>query len=276
MNKLDTGGLKAVVFDWDGTLADTRTPRLWAVNRIMAAYGLPDWESTRDRQNPLLSFMDNFPLVFGARAEAAYAEYAALYKANVARMIKTFPGVRETLAFLTERGIKICIMTNKDRRLLDFELPLLFAPSLFARVVCGHEAAHDKPDAAHALLALRGVVDPADISLQTVWVAGDSVLDSMTAEAVGALPVRIAGRKATEKADPRIVYFDDFEQFYRLDAARSSDTGGAGLGLAIAKEIIELHHGTISAHSENETIQFLVQLPLDCQKNVRSSSERNH
>ena len=61
-----------------------------------------------------------------------------------------------------------------------------------------------------------------------------------------------------------------FEQFYRLDAARSSDTGGAGLGLAIAKEIIELHHGTISAHSENETIQFLVQLPLDCQKNVRS------
>ena len=117
MNKLDTGGLKAVVFDWDGTLAETRTPRLWAVNRIMAAYGLPDWESTRDRQNPLLSFMDNFPLVFGARAEAAYAEYAALYKANVARMIKTFPGVRETLAFLTERGIKICIMTNKDRRL---------------------------------------------------------------------------------------------------------------------------------------------------------------
>ena len=67
-----------------------------------------------------------------------------------------------------------------------------------------------------------------------------------------------------------------FEQFYRLDAARSSDTGGAGLGLAIAKEIIELHHGTISAHSESETIQFLVQLPLDCQKNVRSSSERNH
>ena len=145
MNKLDTGGLKAVVFDWDGTLAETRTPRLWAVNRIITAYGLHDWESTRDRQNPLLSFMDNFPLVFGARAEAAYAEYAALYKANVARMIKTFPGVRETLAFLTERGIKICIMTNKDRRLLDFELPLLFSPSLFARIACGHEAARDKP-----------------------------------------------------------------------------------------------------------------------------------
>ena len=38
MDKLDAGRLKAAVFDWDGTLAETRTPRLWAVNRIMAKY----------------------------------------------------------------------------------------------------------------------------------------------------------------------------------------------------------------------------------------------
>lgn len=59
-----------------------------------------------------------------------------------------------------------------------------------------------------------------------------------------------------------------FEQFYRLDLARSSDTGGAGLGLAIAKEIIELHHGTISAYSEDDIIRFIIQLPLDCQEIV--------
>lgn len=57
-----------------------------------------------------------------------------------------------------------------------------------------------------------------------------------------------------------------FEQFYRLDAARSSDTGGAGLGLAIAKEIVELHHGIITAYSADERIRFTIQLPLDCQK----------
>ena len=43
-----------------------------------------------------------------------------------------------------------------------------------------------------------------------------------------------------------------------------------GIGLAIAKEIIELHHGTISAYSENETIQFVIQLPMDCHKIVRT------
>ncbi|MBU5332789.1 MAG: vancomycin resistance histidine kinase VanS [Anaerocolumna aminovalerica] len=52
-----------------------------------------------------------------------------------------------------------------------------------------------------------------------------------------------------------------FEQFYRLDTSRGTKTGGAGLGLAIAKEIIELHQGTITASSENECIQFVVRLP---------------
>lgn len=52
-----------------------------------------------------------------------------------------------------------------------------------------------------------------------------------------------------------------FDQFYRLDTARSSGSGGAGLGLAIAKEIVELHNGTIAARSEHDVIEFEVALP---------------
>lgn len=57
-----------------------------------------------------------------------------------------------------------------------------------------------------------------------------------------------------------------FEQFYRVDASRASVTGGAGLGLAIAKEIVELHGGTITAASEEESISFLVTLPVHRKK----------
>ena len=53
-----------------------------------------------------------------------------------------------------------------------------------------------------------------------------------------------------------------FEKFYRLDNSRASKTGGSGIGLAIAKEIIELHKGTISAKLDNNSISFEVKLPL--------------
>ncbi len=47
-----------------------------------------------------------------------------------------------------------------------------------------------------------------------------------------------------------------FEKFYRGDESRTSSTGGAGLGLAITKEIIELHNGKISVKNDDEYIEF--------------------
>lgn len=53
-----------------------------------------------------------------------------------------------------------------------------------------------------------------------------------------------------------------FERFFRADKARATDTGGAGLGLAIAQRIISLHQGRIEVNSQaNEGSRFIIQLP---------------
>ena len=63
-----------------------------------------------------------------------------------------------------------------------------------------------------------------------------------------------------------------FEKFYRVDDARSSRTGGAGLGLAIAKQIVELHGGTISAASDVRSTRFIVCLP----KGIESGRQKKY
>ena len=54
-----------------------------------------------------------------------------------------------------------------------------------------------------------------------------------------------------------------FEKFYRLDAARATNRGGAGLGLAIAREIVGAHGGSIACESTPEHTVFTIELPAE-------------
>lgn len=70
------------------------------------------------------------------------------------------------------------------------------------------------------------------------------------------IAIRDQGREIAPEHLERI-----FDQFYREDDARSSERGGAGLGLAIAREIVRAHGGTIEARSERGVTTFTIHIP---------------
>jgi signal transduction histidine kinase len=73
------------------------------------------------------------------------------------------------------------------------------------------------------------------------------------------LRVRDTGVGIPSREVPRI-----FERFYRVDRARSRDTGGTGLGLAIVKHVAENHGAEVGVQSElGAGTTFEVTFPLD-------------
>jgi two-component system sensor histidine kinase VicK len=72
-----------------------------------------------------------------------------------------------------------------------------------------------------------------------------------------------------------------FDRFYQADKSRSRERGGTGLGLTIAKEIIQAHHGTINVQSKSDqgstfTVILPVIRPEDPTQAKRTTTKRTH
>ena len=98
----------------------------------------------------------------------------------------------------------------------------------------------------------------------------NNILKNAIMYSAGSEPILVSYRRTPEQTVisfrnegtiPRNELETIFEKFYRRDAARSTASGGAGLGLAIAKDIVTLHGGTIKAESADGHTVFLVALP---------------
>lgn len=83
-------------------------------------------------------------------------------------------------------------------------------------------------------------------------------LDERGADSFVNIQVRDSGPGITEDQQARI-----FERFYRIDETDDNAVPGSGIGLALVKELIELHSGSVSVNPEvKQGSEFIIQLPL--------------
>ncbi len=104
----------------------------------------------------------------------------------------------------------------------------------------------------------RAVVNLVDNAVKYTPAGGKVELSLRTVDGHAVIGVRDTGIGIEPGAAARI-----FEPFVRLDAARSRDTGGAGLGLALVRTIVTAHGGTVEVESvPGAGSRFTIRLPL--------------
>jgi phosphoglycolate phosphatase len=182
--------LRAVLFDLDGTLADTAPDLAAALNRLRADQGLAP--VTLERLRPFASAGARGLVHAGFGVKPSDPDYAALreafleaYRENTCVETRLFPGIAELLGELKRRDIAWGIVTNKATRFTDRIVSALgLSPDC---VVCGDTTEHLKPHPAPMQRALELLALPAS---QCVYL-GDDLRDIQAGRAVGMRTVAV-------------------------------------------------------------------------------------
>ena len=198
------GLCQAVLFDLDGTLADTAPDLAAAVNKMR-----------HDRSLEMVPLEDLRPLASaGARGLIGGAfgigpddhefasmreEFLANYEADLCIETTLFPGIPELLDDLDARGVRWGIVTNKITRLSAPLVALLGLDTRAACLVCGDTTPHSKPHPAPLLHAAELL----DVAPERIVYVGDDLRDVQAGFAAGMITVAAAYGYCGDDIPPR-------------------------------------------------------------------------
>lgn len=178
--------IEAVLFDLDGTFADTAPDLAAALNHTRATRNLPPLPL--DVIRPQASHGSRGLLKLGFGIEPEHPDYDALrdifleyYTRNICVHTRLFGHMGELVAALEQRGIKWGIVTNKPHR---FTLPLMQALGYAERAAClisGDTCAHAKPHPEPMLKACELI----GVTPEQCLYLGDDLRDMQAANAAG-------------------------------------------------------------------------------------------
>ncbi len=209
-----------LVFDLDGTLIDSVPDLTNSLNEVLREHGHAPL--SRAEVAPMVG--DGVPALLGrafaarggsaAEADAALPHYVKIYEANATNLTRPYPGVRETLAALRQRGYRCAVCTNKLQHATERVLAGLDLAALFDGVAGGDRYPVKKPDRRHLLDLLGELGASAERSVMI----GDSENDAAVAHAAGVRLVMM--RYGYARVDPATLGADALlDHFTELPSA---------------------------------------------------------
>ncbi len=176
---------RAVLFDLDGTLADTAPDLAAAVNKMRTDRGLAATPFEQLRPLASAGARGLIGVAFGTTpADAGYdamrTEFLDNYAARIAERTRLFEGTQELLKAIEARGMSWGIVTNKPERFTNALVPLIGLGHA-ACVVSGDTTPHPKPHPEPLFEAARRI----QLDAGTCWYVGDDLRDIQAGKAAG-------------------------------------------------------------------------------------------
>ena len=173
-----------VIFDLDGTLIHSLPDIAAAMNRSLAKFGLPVFEESAYKYKVGNGVLKLTERAVGEHTEL-YDQVLAAYKADYAVhnqvLSQPYKGIAEMLKGLTDKGVQVCVLTNKDQTDAENILSHYFPDVHFSAIRGRTEGTPLKPDPTGALViaGLLGLT-PSDC-----WYVGDTSTDMICGMAAG-------------------------------------------------------------------------------------------
>ena len=227
----------------------TEARRLEAVRRDFVA------NASHELKTPLASILAAAETIQSAAADdpAVLPRFAALLERDAARLSRIVSDLLDLSRLEggseTDASVRLDVIAREETERYQ---PI--AERAGVGLSFASEEAFVRGSERDLALLVRNLVDNA---LRYTGEGGEVAVEVRIGDEEVLLSVRDTGIGIPTRDLPRI-----FERFYRVDRARSRDTGGTGLGLAIVKHVVENHGGRVAVDSElGRGTRFEVRLP---------------
>jgi len=194
---------KAIIFDWDNTLANTWPLITKSIDETMVYMGKEPWGEEKVKGSVHKSMRESFPEIFGDDWEKAGEFYRNKYR-SIHLGIELIDGARESIDKIESAGIIQFVVSNKVGTTLRKEVKEVGVQDKFFSCIGASDAEFDKPAQNPVDLALMG--SGIDLEKDEIWFVGDTLTDVECAFNCGITPVIYGDEGFVSSTIPEKIY----------------------------------------------------------------------